>query len=151
MWFRAHEMYAERSSIFYSGRHQHRYGYGGTESEREREGAHHDVDAAGRGSVLEVEPDEVPREAAVVDLVNLVEDEVEQVEPRDERRGEVNVARDGPVEVVLGPDRVRAGEDGRARVERRDDARLGDRDRLLLLGTRRGLAAVTARVEEDEP
>lgn len=94
---------------------------------------HHDVGSSGRRSVLEVQVDKMPRESPVVDLINLVEDEVQQVESRDERRREVDVACDGPREVVLGSDGVGSGENGRAGVEGRDDTCLRDRDGLLFL------------------
>lgn len=73
------------------------------------------------------------REHTIALVVDLVEDEVQQIEPRNEGRGQVNVARDRPLEIVLGSDRVGSSEDRGARVERSDDTRLGDRDGLLFL------------------
>mmetsp|Transcript_16612 Transcript_16612/g.50416 ORF Transcript_16612/g.50416 Transcript_16612/m.50416 type:complete len:211 (-) Transcript_16612:1135-1767(-) len=86
-----------------------------------------------RGRAVElVELDDVLSEPLVGRLVHLVEHEVNQVEAREQRGRQVDVVDDGSLRVVLGVDRVGGGEDGRARVERADDARLCDRDRLLL-------------------
>ena len=60
-----------------------------------------DVLAARMGVVFDVESDEVLGESAVEGLVDLVEDEVEEVEARNERWWEVDVASDGEVDVVL--------------------------------------------------
>jgi hypothetical protein len=60
-----------------------------------------DVFAPRVGVVFDVESDEVLGESTVEGLVHLVEDEVEEVETRDKRRWEVDVARDREVHVVL--------------------------------------------------
>ena len=39
-------------------------------------------------------------------LVNLVEDEIKQVETRNERRWQVDVTGYGPIDIVLGSNRV---------------------------------------------
>ena len=71
-----------------------------------------------------VERDEVRGELPVGALVGLVEDQVDQVEAREQRRPQVDVVDDGALGVVLGVDRVGARKHGGARVERADDARL---------------------------
>lgn len=72
-------------------------------------------------------------ELAVERLIDVIEHKVQQIETGDERRREVDVARYGLFWVVFGPDRVRGGKNGRPRVEGRDDACLGNGDRLLFL------------------
>lgn len=146
MWLRAQEMYAERSSIFCE---RNQEGSARRTREKARKRTNHDVRTAGRGPVLEVQADEMPRQPTIVDLVNLVEDEVEQVESRDEGRGQVDVARDGPVEVVLAADGVGGGQDRGARIEGRDDAGFRDGDGLLFLCARAAMSSRTrARTKE---
>ena len=60
-----------------------------------------DIFAACFGIVFDVEPDEVLGQFAIEGFVDFVEDEVEKVEAGDERRWEVDVARDGQVDVVF--------------------------------------------------
>ena len=72
-------------------------------------------------------------ELAVDGLVHLVEDEVEEVEAGDERRGQIDVAGDGQIHVVLGAYGIGGGEEGRAGVEGGYDAGFGYRDGLLFL------------------
>mmetsp|Transcript_8350 Transcript_8350/g.18191 ORF Transcript_8350/g.18191 Transcript_8350/m.18191 type:complete len:313 (-) Transcript_8350:1741-2679(-) len=79
-----------------------------------------------------VEGDEVQGELRVGFLVGLVEHQIDEVESREERGGQVDVLDDGALGVVLRVDGVGGGEDRGARVEGADDARLGHRDRLLL-------------------
>lgn len=72
-------------------------------------------------------------QSPIIHLVHFVQDEIEEVESRDERRREINVGRDGQLGVVSRVDGVGSGEYGRAGVQSGDDARFGDRDGLLLL------------------
>lgn len=91
-----------------------------------RIGAHHDIGTGSLRLVLEVQADQVLREHAVALIVDLVEDEVQQVETRDQGRRQVDVARDGPLEVVLGPDGVGCREDRSTGVQGGDDTGLRD-------------------------
>ena len=59
------------------------------------------VDSSSIGSVLQVESNKMTSESSIVDLVNLVQNEIEQIESRDERRREIDISRDRPLEVVL--------------------------------------------------
>lgn len=72
-------------------------------------------------------------QASVTDLVDLVQDEVEQVESRDQSRRQVNVGWDGQTGVVFRIDGVRCGQDGSSGVEGGNDTSLGDRHGLLFL------------------
>eukprot|EP00965_Chrysotila_dentata_P024341 806235-Pleurochrysis_carterae.AAC.2 len=76
------------------------------------------------------------RRAPLVFRVRLVRvlrpHQIDEVESREERGGQVDVLDDGALGVVLRVDGVGGGEDRGARVEGADDARLGHRDRLLL-------------------
>ena len=72
-------------------------------------------------------------QASVTDLVDLVQDEVEQVESRDQSRRQVNVGWDGQTGVVFRIDGVRCGQDGSSGIEGGDDSSLGDRHGLLFL------------------
>lgn len=65
------------------------------------EKTHHDVGTSGLRLVLEVQSDQMPRQHPIALVINLVEHEVQEIEPRDQSRRQVNVARDGPVQVVL--------------------------------------------------
>ena len=85
------------------------------------------------GIVLEVQPDKMLSKPAIELLVHVVEHQIQQIESRDERRRQVKVLRDGLVPIVLRPDGIGGSQDRRARVQRRDDPRLGDRDGLLFL------------------
>jgi hypothetical protein len=69
----------------------------------------------------------------IVHLVDFVEDEVEQVESRDERRREINVGRDGQLGVVSTVDGVGGCEDRGTSIEGGDDTGLCDGDGLLFL------------------
>lgn len=57
--------------------------------------------SAGVRLVFQVQPDKMPGQATVVALVDLVQHEIQQVEPRDQGRWKIDVARDWPLEVVL--------------------------------------------------
>ena len=71
-------------------------------------------------------------EAVVAAHHLLVEHDEEEVEARHDRLGEVEVVAEVLRLVVAAALRVGGSEDRGARVERRGDPRLGDRDRLLL-------------------
>jgi len=73
------------------------------------------------------------RQHAITLVVNLVEHEVQQIETRDESGREIDVAGDGPVEVVLGSDWIRGGENRCSCVQSRDDTSFRDRYGLLFL------------------
>lgn len=66
-------------------------------------------------------------------LVNLVEHKVQQVETGDQRRGQVDITRDGHIDIVFGPNRVGGCKDRGTGVEGGDDACFGDGDGLLFL------------------
>ena len=66
------------------------------------------------------------------DLTKADQDEVDEVEAGEEGGGQVDVVDDGEARIVARADGVGGGEDAGARVERRDDARLGHAHRLLL-------------------
>lgn len=67
-------------------------------------------------------------------LVALVQHHEEEIETTHDRRSHRNVRAQALLAVVPAADRVRRGEDGRPRVQRRVNARLGDGDRLLFHG-----------------
>jgi hypothetical protein len=67
--------------------------------------------------VFDVEPDEMLCELVVDGLVHLVEDEVEQVEARDECQQKVDVAGDRQADVVLGAHGIGGSKDRRASID----------------------------------
>ena len=73
------------------------------------------------------------RQLPIESLVNLVQHEVQQVEPRDERRRQVDVTRNRQVGVVLRADGVRCCKNRGSGIQCRDDASFGDGDGLLFL------------------
>ena len=73
------------------------------------------------------------RELTVQHFVDLIQHEIQQVEPRDESRGEVDVAGDGELCVVLRADGVSCSENGCAGIEGGDDTGFCDGDGLLFL------------------
>mmetsp|Transcript_57410 Transcript_57410/g.124764 ORF Transcript_57410/g.124764 Transcript_57410/m.124764 type:complete len:317 (+) Transcript_57410:459-1409(+) len=79
-----------------------------------------------------VDVGDVPRELQVVRLARLIKDEPEQVKAREQRRGELDVLLGALGRVVPRVGRVGGCEHRRARVERCGDARLRNRDCLLL-------------------
>lgn len=85
---------------------------------------------------------------AVLVLVNVIQHDVDQIEPADERRGQVDVLDHTEELVILGLDGVGGGEDCGARVEVADDARLGDADGLLLHHLVQHAAAAHAHLVE---
>mmetsp|Transcript_9963 Transcript_9963/g.34343 ORF Transcript_9963/g.34343 Transcript_9963/m.34343 type:complete len:354 (-) Transcript_9963:2072-3133(-) len=93
-----------------------------------------------RGGV--VQGDEVPGELPVGGQVGLVQDQEDQVEPGQQRRGQPQVLHDALVWVVPGPSGVGAGQDAGPRVQRTDDPSLGQRDGLLLHGLVEGIPGV---------
>lgn len=84
------------------------------------------------GRVFEIHADQMPRQSSIVLLVDPVQYQVNEIEPRQQRGRKINVLRDGQVRVVFTPDRVRRGQDARSSVQGRDDPRFGDGDGLLL-------------------
>ena len=77
--------------------------------------------------------DNMPCDIQVALLVALVQHDKEQIEPAHDRRRHRDVRPEALLPIVPAPDRVRGGEDGRARVEGGDDAGFGDGDGLLFL------------------
>lgn len=78
--------------------------------------------------------DDVAGDAAVDGGVALVQNDEEEVETRHQRRSQTDVRLQTLAAVVASADGVGRRQDRRARVQRGRDARLGDRDRLLLHG-----------------
>ena len=83
--------------------------------------------------ILQIKPHQMLGQPPVVQLVHLVQDEIQQVKSRNQRRREVNVGRDGQFGVVSRVDGIGSCEDGSTGVEGGDDARFGNRDGLLFL------------------
>ncbi|RUP50979.1 hypothetical protein BC936DRAFT_136751 [Jimgerdemannia flammicorona] len=65
-------------------------------------------------------------------LVRRIEDQKQDVEPRQQRGGKVDVLNGGDARVVPSVHRVGGGKDGSAGVEGGGDTGLGDGDGLLL-------------------
>ncbi len=84
------------------------------------------------GVAPKMTPNDEPREQLVLDGVDRVLDHAQHVEPRQDRLRELHVLLERDRGVVAAPNRVRGGDDGTPGLQRRDDARFGDRDRLLL-------------------
>lgn len=74
-------------------------------------GAYQDVGAARLWSIFEVQADEMLGQPSVVGLIRLVQDQVQEVETGDEGGRQVDVACDGPFEIVLASDWVRCSQD----------------------------------------
>ena len=88
------------------------------------------------------------REPAVSLRVRLVEHEVDEVEPREQRGRELDVVHHRHSRVVPAAHGVSGREHGRPRVQHRDDTSLGDGYRLLLHHlVQRGPRAVAHLVE----
>lgn len=51
--------------------------------------------SGGIGSVFEVETDEMFGQTPIAHLIDLVEDQVQQIETRDQSRGKIDIGRDG--------------------------------------------------------
>lgn len=83
-------------------------------------------------SFLLVDCPDVPGEAEVVVLVGLVKQDENQVEPREEGRGQVDVLVDCLLLVVPAVEGIGRSKDRGSGVEGGGDARLGDGDCLLL-------------------
>lgn len=66
--------------------------------------------------------------------IRLVLDDAKDVEPRQDRLGELDVLTEGNCRVVAPADRVGSSDDGAAGLQRGDDASLRDGDALLLHG-----------------
>jgi hypothetical protein len=102
--------------------------------EKRKKKTYHDV-LVGLGRVrlvLEVHGQQVPGQPLVRLVVDAVQDQVDQVEARQQGRRQVDVLGHGQVRVVAAADGVGRGQDAGAGVERGDDAGLGDGDGLLL-------------------
>lgn len=85
------------------------------------------------GRVFEVQPHKMLRELAVQHLVDLIKHEIQQVEPRDESRGKVNITRNGEFCVVFRAYGVSCSENGCSGVEGGDDTGFRYGDGLLFL------------------
>eukprot|EP00053_Salpingoeca_punica_P018582 m.182745 g.182745 ORF g.182745 m.182745 type:complete len:346 (-) comp17463_c1_seq6:1194-2231(-) len=95
--------------------------------------ARHDVLLLGRPlGILVVQRHHVASEAAVLGAVWRVENEVDEVETREQCRRQLDVLHNRQVGVPARLVRVGGGKDRCPRVQRRNDAGLGNRHRLLL-------------------
>ena len=79
-----------------------------------------------------VEIEYVRGQSLIAGLVGQVQDEEDEVEPRQQTRRQVDVLNHRFSYVVLGVHRIGCREDGRAGVQLAYDPRLSDRNRLLL-------------------
>jgi hypothetical protein len=104
----------------------------------------------GRGArvAARVRLDDKGREALVGDGVDLVAEDAEDVEAREDGVGELDVLREGLAGVVPPADGVGGGHHGAAGLEGRDDAGLGDGDALLLHGLVDGGAVLVGHLVE---
>ncbi len=75
-------------------------------------------------------------EPSVKGVFYLVEDEVEQIETGDQSRREIDVPRNGEVDVVFRSDGIGRRKDRRPGIESGDNTRLGNRHSLLFLKRR---------------
>lgn len=94
---------------------------------------HNKIQTSSIRPVFQVQTNQMLREAPVIHLVHLVEDEVEQIKSRDEGRREVDIGRDGEFRVISRIDRVGGGQNGCSGVQGGDNACFGDGDGLLFL------------------
>lgn len=67
-------------------------------------------------------------------LVDLIEHQIDQIEPGEQRRGQVDIVDDTAFRIVFGVDGVGTGEYGCSRVQLANDARLSYTDGLLFHG-----------------
>lgn len=58
-----------------------------------RKGTYNDIMSGSIRSVFEVETDEMFGQTPVAHLIDLVEDQVQQIETRDQSRGEIDIGR----------------------------------------------------------
>lgn len=72
--------------------------------------SHHDVNSTSFGTILKVQRDQVGSQTTIVGFVDTIQDEVQQVEPRNQRWRKIDIARDRPVQVVLGSHRISGSE-----------------------------------------
>lgn len=72
-------------------------------------------------------------QSSIDHLVDLIQDQVEQIESRNERWWKVDVSSDRLVHVVFGTNRVGCCEDGGSGVKSRDDSSFCDGHSLLFL------------------
>lgn len=64
--------------------------------------------------------------------IGLVQQQKDQVKPREQRRRQINILVRRQLLIVSSVDRVGRGKDRRSRIQRRCDAALGNRNGLLL-------------------
>ena len=83
--------------------------------------------------VLQVQAHKMLGKPAVKLFVDIVENQIEQVETRNEGWREIQVLRDCLIPIILGADGIGSGQDRRASIQCRDDPGLGDRNSLLFL------------------
>ena len=65
------------------------------------------------------------RQSPIIQLIHLIENEVKQVESRDQCRWEIDIGWNREFGVVATIDRVCSCKDGRSRVEGGNDSRFG--------------------------
>jgi hypothetical protein len=61
--------------------------------------------------VFKIQPNKMLRQPPIRGLIDLVKDEVQQIESRDESWRQIDISRNRQLWVILGVDRVGSGED----------------------------------------
>jgi len=89
-------------------------------------------------------------QSAIQGLIDLVEDKVKKVKAGNEGRGQVNIACDREVHVVLGLDGIRGGKNRRASIEGCDDTCFSYRNSLLFLQYR-AMIKTPSDYDQNEP
>ena len=82
--------------------------------------------------IFEIHADQMTSQPPVVLLIDSVKDQIHEVEPRQERWGQVDVLGDRQVGVVFTSDRIGRGQNTGPSVQSGDDSGFGDRYGLLL-------------------
>ena len=88
------------------------------------------------------------RQSFILFWVHGIADHAEDVEPREDGFGELDVLGKGDGAIVAPSDRIRGGDDGAAGLERSDDASFGDGDGLLFHGFVDGGAVLVVHLVE---
>ena len=88
---------------------------------------------AGFWDILEIQTHKMLSQPSIECLVYLIEYQIQQVEPRDQSRREINVACDGQIHIIFRPNRIGCCQDRCPSIERGNNSSLRNGDRLLFL------------------
>jgi hypothetical protein len=88
------------------------------------------------------------RKPSIESLIHLIKDKIEQIETRYKRRWQIDITRNGHLDIVFRAYWIGCCQDRRSGIQGCDDTGFGDGNRLLFLRIQNQLLVHVAYVEE---